>query len=152
MAAIGINGPFGPIVLESTTGETLSRVRFGGSMPTRATTTFLDDAARQFSAYFAGTLHDFDLPLAPAATPFQRRVRAAMRAIPYGETRSYGDLARDLGSAARAVGQACGRNPLPIIVPCHRVLAAGGALGGFSAGDGVATKVQILNFESRHAP
>jgi methylated-DNA-[protein]-cysteine S-methyltransferase len=70
-----------------------------------------------------------------------------MRAIPYGSTRSYADLARDLDSAPRAIGGACGANPIPVIIPCHRVLAAGGRLGGYSGGEGAATKVALLRLE-----
>jgi len=85
-----------------------------------------------------------------SATDFQRRVWTALRAIPLGETREYADLARDLGcpGAARAVGQACGANPIPVLVPCHRVLAAGGTLGGFSAG--VEWKRRLLALEGCH--
>ena len=72
--------------------------------------------------------------------------------IPFGEMRTYGELAKDLGSASQAVGQACGANPIPIIVPCHRVVAAGGKLGGFSGGDGAPTKRKLLNHEAVYAP
>ena len=98
----------------------------------------------QLNAYFDGQLTNFDLPLAPAGSDFQRSVWRTMSEIPYGETRSYGDLAADLGSAARAVGTACGKNPIPIIIPCHRVLGAGGRLTGYSGGAGTETKVQLL--------
>ncbi len=106
-------------------------------------------AAEQLRAWFAGTLTAFDLPLAPAATPRGQALRDAMVAIPYGEAMSYGALARLAASSPRAIGQACARNPLPIIVPCHRVLAAGGALGAYSAGDGPATKQWLLDHERR---
>jgi methylated-DNA-[protein]-cysteine S-methyltransferase len=107
----------------------------------------LSETARQLAEYFAGRRRDFDLPLAPAGTPFQRRLWAELCRIPYGATLSYGALARRLGSAAQAVGQACGANPLPIIVPCHRVLAAGGALGGYSGAGGLETKCALLRLE-----
>lgn len=110
-------------------------------------TPLLREAKRQLDAYFAGRLRDFDLPIAPDGTLFQRRVGAAMRRIPYGEVRTYGDLARDVGSAARAIGGACGRNPLPVIVPCHRVLGSGGAIGGYSGGGGPDTKRRLLALE-----
>ena len=103
----------------------------------------LVEAARQLAAYFAGRLRDFDLPLAPEGSLFEQRVWAAMQLIAYGETRSYGDLAAMVGSAARAVGRACGRNPIPIVIPCHRVLAKGG-LGGYSGEGGLATKERLL--------
>ena len=87
----------------------------------------------EIAEYFAHARRDFDLPLRPAATPFQAAIRAALRAIPYGEVRSYGAIAASVGrpGAARAVGQANARNPFPIIVPCHRVLASNGHLGGY---------------------
>jgi methylated-DNA-[protein]-cysteine S-methyltransferase len=107
----------------------------------------LDRAAAQLGAYFAGDLTRFDLPLAPAGSPFQRRVWAAMSEIPFGRTRTYGELARDVGGVARAVGQACGANPIPIIIPCHRVVAGGGRLGGFSGGHGRDSKRALLAHE-----
>jgi methylated-DNA-[protein]-cysteine S-methyltransferase len=109
--------------------------------------------ARELEEYFAGARREFTLPLAPAGTEFQRAVWAALRRIPYGETRSYGQLAAGLGRphASRAVGQANARNPLPIVVPCHRVLAAGGGLGGYlgdwEEGRGVAIKQYLLGLE-----
>lgn len=106
----------------------------------------LAEAARQLAAYFAGSLAQFDLPLAPAGSPFEARVWAAMQQIPYGETRSYGDLATAVGSAPRAVGRACGRNPIPVVIPCHRVLAKVG-LGGYSGSGGLATKQRLLALE-----
>ncbi len=112
-------------------------------------TPLLEEAVRQLQDYFDGQRRSFDLPLAPHGTPFQRRVWAALQAIPLGETRSYGDLARLLGSAARAIGQANGSNPIPILIPCHRVLASGGALGGYSGGEGPVTKRWLLDHERR---
>ena len=99
----------------------------------------LREAARQLEAYFAGRLRTFELPLAPEGTAFQKRVFRALRAIPYGETRSYAELARRLAAprAARAVGAASGRNPLPIVIPCHRLIASDGGLGGYAAGSRV---------------
>ena len=102
----------------------------------------------QLDAYFKGQHAKFDLALAPAATEFQGKKRAYMLASPLGETRSYGEAARSLITAARAVGQACGRNPIPIIVPCHRIIAARGQLGGFSGGDGPPTKHLLLSLEA----
>lgn len=94
------------------------------------------EAEQQLRAWLADADFRFDLPLATAGTAFQRRVWAQISAVPRGATRTYGDLARELGSAARAVGQACGANPFPIVVPCHRVVAAqrafNGGLGGFA--------------------
>ena len=105
----------------------------------------LGDAKRQLDAYFDGRLKRFELPLAPAGSRFQRAVWDRMREIPFGEARIYGDLARSLGSVARAVGEASGRNP--IIIPCHRVIGQGGRLGGYSGGDGAATKRALLVLE-----
>ncbi len=110
-------------------------------------TPLLARAAAQLNQYFSGERRDFELPLAPPGTPFQRRVWTEMARIPFGATASYGALARELGSVARAVGGACGANPIPIVIPCHRVLGAGGALGGFSGGTGSATKRALLELE-----
>ncbi|GAA3435993.1 methylated-DNA--[protein]-cysteine S-methyltransferase [Kutzneria kofuensis] len=104
-------------------------------------------AVEQLAAYFAGELDTFDLPLSLRGTPFQRTVWSALREIPYGETISYGELAQQIGkpSAARAVGLANGKNPIGIIVPCHRVVGAGGDLTGY--GGGLARKQYLLEFE-----
>ncbi len=110
-------------------------------------TPLLARAARQLGEYFAGERRDFDLPLAPNGTAFQRRVWTEMARIPFGATESYGALARKTGSVARAVGGACGANPIPIVIPCHRVLGADGALGGFSGGRGPTTKRALLELE-----
>ncbi len=108
-------------------------------------------ARNQIREYFDGDRTEFSLPLAPAGSDFQQRVWRAMLAIPFGETRTYGDLARELSSAPRAVGRACGANPIPLIVPCHRVIAAGGKPGGYSGAGGVATKAYLLALENRPA-
>ena len=105
------------------------------------------ETATQIEAYFAGRLRAFDLPLAPAATPRGNVLRQAIVDVGYGKTTNYGGLAMLTGSSARALGQACARNPFPIVVPCHRVLTAGGALGPYSAGEGPATKRWLLRFE-----
>lgn len=116
----------------------------------RAGGAVVDAAATQLEAWFAGTRTVFDLPLAPAGTDFQRRVWAALCAIPYGTTATYRDIAIAIGqpTATRAVGAANGRNPLPIIVPCHRVVGASGALTGYSGGGGLATKRYLLDLET----
>lgn len=114
-----------------------------------ARTYVLKDALAQIEAYFAGQLSRFDLPLNPAGSHFQQQVHAAMLAIPLGQTRTYGDIAEDLGVSAQPVGQACGANPIPVIIPCHRVVAAGG-LGGFSGAGGVETKVALLRHEGAY--
>jgi methylated-DNA-[protein]-cysteine S-methyltransferase len=114
-----------------------------------------DDAAlapivAQLDAYFAGELTDFDLPLQLRGTPFQRRVWTALQEIPYGETISYGELARRVGNpkASRAVGLANGRNPVAIVVPCHRVIGADGSLTGY--GGGLDRKVWLIEHEAAH--
>lgn len=106
----------------------------------------LDEAAAQLAAYASGTRQDFDLPLQVAGSDFQRDVCAAMFAIPFGYTLTYGDIAKQLGVPAQAVGQACGGNPIPVIIPCHRVMGAKG-LTGFSGAGGVETKVALLRHE-----
>lgn len=106
-------------------------------------------AVEQLEAWFAGTLRVFDIALAPAATARGAALRAGLVAVGYGDTVSYGGLARRLGSAPRAIGQLCARNPFPIVVLCHRVLAIGGP-GHYSAGDGIATKCWLLDHEAAH--
>lgn len=108
-------------------------------------TPLLCEACRQLGEYFDGLRRIFDLPL-DFGSGFQEQMRRAMAAIPYGETRTYGDLAKALGRPAQAIGQACGANPIPILIPCHRVLGANG-LGGFSAPGGVETKIALLKLE-----
>ena len=106
---------------------------------------------RRLTEYFEGARQTFDLPLAPEATPFQARVLAALREIPYGETRSYKDVAVAVGNpkAVRAVGGANGSNPIPIVIPCHRVIGSNGTLTGF--GGGLDTKRFLLDLERRHS-
>ena len=104
-------------------------------------------ARRQLDEYFAGRRRQFDLPLRLEGSAFQQRVWAAIARIPYGQTASYGDLAHQLDSGPRAVGGACGHNPLGVIVPCHRVLGARGAIGGWSGAGGLVTKRQLLKLE-----
>jgi len=111
----------------------------------------LERAAAQLEAYFAGSLKSFDLPLAPAGSEHERSVWAELCRIPYGETITYGEMARRTGSMARAVGGACGANPIAIVIPCHRVTAAGGALGGYSGAGGPATKQKLLALEGRNS-
>jgi methylated-DNA-[protein]-cysteine S-methyltransferase len=111
----------------------ISAVEFLEPQPQLAAQNSLAAAAtRQIKAYLADPGAPFTLPLKAAGTPFQRRVWAEIAAIPLGITRTYGQLAKNLENAPRAVGQACGANPYPLIVPCHRVVAAGGGLGGFN--------------------
>ena len=111
----------------------------------------LEAAKRQLAEYFEGARRDFDLPLSPDGTAFQRRVWNELRRIPYGETISYGELARRIGkpTASRAVGAANGSNPLAIVVPCHRVIGADGTLTGY--GGGLSVKHALLSLERRVA-
>ncbi len=149
-----IESPVGRLALEAdddcVTGvrwasprERASSSRTGAGTPNP----LLEEAARQLDRYFKRRLRRFDLPLAAHGTDHQKRVWAMMREIPFGETATYGGMAMALGSGPRAVGTACGRNPLPIIVPCHRVLGAGGKEGGYSGGRGLPTKHQLLALE-----
>ena len=138
MAWLRFETPFGPMALE---GETaLTRLWLPGTLPDlrgRGEETPLLRAAREaLLAYFAGERRGFDLPLDPAGTDFQRAVWEALRAIPYGGTRTYGEIAAAVGrpKAVRAVGQANHVNPLPIFIPCHRVVGTGGALTGYAGG------------------
>jgi methylated-DNA-[protein]-cysteine S-methyltransferase len=109
------------------------------------------EAVRQLREYFAGRRQEFDLPLAPEGTDFQHKVWRKLQEIPFGETISYGELARRVGNpkASRAVGSANGKNRIPIVIPCHRVIAGDGGLGGF--GGGLSVKEKLLALESRVA-
>jgi O-6-methylguanine DNA methyltransferase len=134
--------PLGPLAVAEADGM-ITGLSWSGR--TTEVSALLRAACAQLEEYFAGTRQSFDLPL-DMGTGFQGQVRRAMAAIPYGETRTYGDLAREIGMPAQAIGQACGANPIPILIPCHRVLGAKG-LGGFSAKGGVETKVALLRLE-----
>ena len=144
MPSLSIPSPVGQLTIDEADGAIVairwSEASSGNGSP------LLAEAARQLAGYFDGKLSRFDLPLAPAGSPFEARVWSAMQAIPYGETRCYGDLAQAVGSAPRAVGRACGKNPIPIVIPCHRVLAKGG-LGGYSGEGGLITKQRLLALE-----
>jgi O-6-methylguanine DNA methyltransferase len=137
-----VRSPLGPIAVAEEEGM-ITALHWSGR--TTDVTPLLRAACVQLEEYFAGQRQVFELPL-DFGTGFQGQVRRAMAAIPYGETRSYGDLAREIGAPAQAIGQACGANPIPILIPCHRVLGAKG-LGGFSAKGGVETKVALLKLE-----
>lgn len=146
MSQLSLPSPLGPLTVTEEDGAIVSLD--WGEAPDSVETPLLLLARAQLGAYFAGRLTTFSLPLRMAGTAFQRRVWQAMCTIPYGGTRSYAEMARNLGSGPRAVGGACGRNPVPIIVPCHRVVAAGGRLGGYSGWDGVEAKRWLLDLES----
>jgi methylated-DNA-[protein]-cysteine S-methyltransferase len=154
-----IDSPIGPLTLiaenGSLAGVHMEITRYEPDAATLGTAVDRDDepvlasAARQLDAYFDGDLTDFDLPLTLDGSPFQRTVWAGLRGIPYGQTTSYGELARRIGqpSASRAVGLANGRNPVSIVVPCHRVIGADGSLTGY--GGGMDRKRFLLALEQR---
>lgn len=145
MAHIHFNSPLGPLTVFEETGAVVAlewgRAAEGDGTP------LLSEARQQLGAYFDGRLKQFDLPLQPVGTAFQKSVWSMMAKIPFGAVRTYGDLAGDLGSAPRAVGGACGRNPIPIVIPCHRVIAAGGRMGGYTGLGGIDTKGALLRLE-----
>lgn len=149
--------PLGDLLLVSD-GESLTHIRYLAVAPAdrplhprspAEAGGVLAVAADQLSEYFAGRRRSFDLPLRPAGTAFQREVWSAMTAIPFGATAGYGELAGRVGrpAASRAVGAACGRNPLPIVVPCHRVVGSDGSLTGYAGGLGI--KRALLDLERR---
>jgi methylated-DNA-[protein]-cysteine S-methyltransferase len=147
--AISFDSPIGRLEIAEQ-ADAIIAIRWGADADGEPTP-LLCEAQRQLAAYFGGRVRRFDLPLAPSGSPFERRVWTAMQAIPYGETRRYGELAMELGSAPRAIGRACGRNPIPIVIPCHRVLARGG-IGGYSGGAGLVTKRALLALEAASLP
>jgi methylated-DNA-[protein]-cysteine S-methyltransferase len=148
-----IPSPFKSLCVAVDRDGQLVEIRFDGLPPEGLRDAHrCKDAATQLGEYFAGRRREFDLKLAPVGTEFQLRVWRALRAIPYGAVRNYGDVARAIGQpkASRAVGQANGRNPLPIVIPCHRVIAGDGSIGGFSSGLGV--KHTLLALEGVELP
>lgn len=144
MPSASMSSPIGPLTVVSD-GSAITALQWGDG-GTQDVTPDLSEALAQLAAYFDGRLTQFDLPLDLAGSEFQRRVCDAMSDIPFGETVTYGDLAARLGASAQAIGNACGGNPIPVIIPCHRVLAASG-LGGYSGAGGVETKVWLLRHE-----
>lgn len=143
MPARSVSTPLGPVVVTEEGGR-ITGLRWS-LVEAADDSALLDRAEAQLTEYFAGTRTAFDLPLDFGAG-FHEGVRRAMAAIPFGHTRTYGEIAAELKAPAQAVGQACGANPVPILIPCHRVLGANG-LGGFSAPGGVETKVFLLRHE-----
>jgi methylated-DNA-[protein]-cysteine S-methyltransferase len=142
-----VDTPIGTLWL-SRDEDGLSRIDFAGPPGARSGDTLLAEAEAQLAAYFAGERRHFELPLSARGTDFQRSVWAAVDAIPYGATATYSALAAQLGrpAACRAVGAANGRNPLPVVVPCHRVVGAAGGLTGY--GGGLERKRALLDLES----
>ncbi|WP_267633580.1 methylated-DNA--[protein]-cysteine S-methyltransferase [Frigidibacter sp. RF13] len=137
------DSPFGMLSLSEEHGR-IARLRWGQTAEGESSA-ILREAAAQLQDYFAGRRQVFNLPLA-FLPGLAGEVQRAMLAIPFGETRTYGDLSKALGAPAQAIGQACGSNPIPILIPCHRILGANG-LGGFSAPGGIETKVALLKHE-----
>ena len=140
MNCCSVSSPIGPLHIYANQDDTaLCRIAFSATPQAGATlcdTPLLQKAAQQLNEYFAGTRRSFDLPLSPQGTPFQKACWQALITIPYGRTRSYGDIAKQIGSpkGSRAVGMANNQNPLPIVIPCHRVVGSDGRLVGY-AGD-----------------
>ena len=150
MKTLCMESPLGPLWLSEEDG-TLTRVEFSPPQAcTLVETPLLRRTRRQLEEYFSGARKAFSLPLAPAGTPFQRLCWDALCQIPYGETRSYGQQAAAIGrpKACRAVGGANHRNPISIIIPCHRVVGAGGGLTGY--GGGLEKKEFLLGLEQRY--
>jgi len=143
IASLTVDTQFGPLTMWE---EDEAIVRLAWEGEGRHDTPVLREAAAQLRAYDAGRLQVFDLPLRVCGSDFQRAVCAQMSAIAFGDTVTYGDIARALGAPAQAVGSACGGNPIPVIIPCHRVMGAKG-LTGFSGKGGVETKVALLRHE-----
>ena len=137
--------PLGPLTLFAEV-DGIVALEFG-NVKEEKSSLLLKEAISQLAAYFKGGLKQFDLPLRATGTDFQKTVWDLIVEVPYGSTRSYGDLSHELERAPRAVGGACGKNPIPIIVPCHRILAASYKIGGFSGGDGSDTKFSLLRLE-----
>lgn len=148
-----VPSPVGPLTLTQE-DQALTGLHFGEhpQQGAEGPTPLLEKAARQLEEYFAGQRKEFSLPLAPKGTEFQLRVWQALLQIPYGETRSYGELAAMVGNpkACRAVGGANHRNPLSILIPCHRVVGTGGSLTGYAGG--LAIKEFLLKLESEARP
>ncbi len=158
MPQVSLHTPIGDISIAEEDGAIVSLDWGWGSQQNE--TRLLRRARDQLHSYFDGELAGFELPLAPTGTTYQQRVWQALCAIPYGMTRTYLEIARHAGGSPRSVGQASGRNPIPIIIPCHRVVLAPGSLtrgaathlGGYSGGDGLDTKHWLLTLEAGTRP
>lgn len=142
---ITIETPTGPLCVTEQAGR-ITRVTWGRAAA-ESPTPLLEEARQQLRDYFDGKRTDFNLPLDPEGSDFQKAVWRQMLKIPYGGTRTYGDLAKAIDGTARSVGSACGANPIPVIIPCHRVVGADGSMIGFSGGEGVETKQALLRLE-----
>jgi len=149
MGKISVNTVIGPVWIEEQ-HERIVRIGWRRACEEASDSAVLQEARKQIQAYFDDRLTEFDLPLAPEGSPFQRRVWSAMRKIPHGKTWTYSELAERVNTGPRAVGGACGANPIPIIIPCHRVIAANSG-GGYSGRGGMKTKFALLELESSKA-
>jgi len=149
MTQLSFHSPVGDLTLSEEDGKIVS-LDWGWS-PLSTETTFLTRAKRLLEAYFDGQNPDLTLPLNCAGSDFQKRVWKAIIKIPYGKTMTYGEIASVVNSHPRAIGTACGRNPVPIIIPCHRVTGKNGTLTGYSGGDGIETKKFLLELEKYRA-
>jgi len=147
MPQLSLHSPVGDLTVTEEDGKIISLDWGWVPAEWQTTTPLLEETVEQLNQYFDGDIGDFDLPLDPPGTDFQKKVWDQMLKIPAGNTKSYGDLAKAIGTAAQPVGTACGANPIPIIIPCHRVLAAGGAMGGYSGLGGLETKTALLKLE-----
>jgi methylated-DNA-[protein]-cysteine S-methyltransferase len=145
VSQLSLHTPVGDITVFEEDGAIVSLD--WGWVPQQTPSPILENAREQLQAYFDGDLTEFALKLAPAGTAYRRQVWQALQDIPYGQTRSYRDIAIKAGGSARSVGQANGRNPIPLIIPCHRVVAAT-HIGGYSGGDGLTTKRWLLALEN----
>ncbi len=144
MPQLSLHTPLGDLTLSEDDGAIVA-LDWGWGRD-QADTDLLLRGRAQLHAYFDGSLQSFDLPLAPAGSPYRQRIWSELARIPFGQTRSYSDIARAAGGSPRSVGGANGANPIPIIIPCHRVVSTTG-LGGYSGGDGLATKRYLLALE-----
>jgi methylated-DNA-[protein]-cysteine S-methyltransferase len=148
MPQLSLHSQIGDVTISEDAG-TIVAIDWGWGRD-QTPTPLLKRAIKQLNDYFDGALDEFSLPLQPHGSSFQRRVWKHMLRIPYGKTKTYGEIATAIGASARAVGGACGRNPIPIIIPCHRVTSASG-LGGYSGAGGRETKLALLALEGAAA-
>ena len=146
MFQLSFSSPIGPLTLVQD-GEDITRLLWQ-SLGNGEASLELFRARDQIDNYFKGTKKNFSLTLRPCGTKFQNRVWSVLMAIPYGKVKTYGEVARTLKTSPRAIGNACGKNPIPLIIPCHRVVGASGSLTGYSGGDGLKTKAFLLEHEN----
>ena len=150
MPQISMHAPMFDLTIFEEAGKIVS-VDWGWGYSEDTPTPLLQEAKAQLDAYFDGDLKEFDLPLDPSGSNFQMRLWKEIEAIPYGETVTYQFLAKKLSSSARAVGNGCGRNPIPIVIPCHRITGQN-TLGGYSGEGGADTKKILLTLEEALQP